>query len=165
MEAEFPSGFTADLDTLDSIRASENVKRVETKNGDTTVVIYFDNVGGKELCPTMDAYRTHKVANQKPAPVVIYDYYDTSKLYIDMVDYYNCLIWIFSRSARRARQFYSGVSGSLCDICEGDDCTKMCQPSAEKQSSQRTESTASGSGSVSIASFVLLAAFTYLMAM
>lgn len=91
MEAEFPSGFTADLDTLDSIRASENVKRVETKNADTVVVIYFDNVGGKELCPTMDAYRTHKVANQKPAPVVIYDYYDTSNLYT-----YGLLLYLFN---------------------------------------------------------------------
>lgn len=79
MEVNFPSGFTADLDTLPSLEVSENVKKVETKNGDTTVVVYFDNLGSKELCPTLDAFRTHKVAKQKPSPVVIYDYYDNCK--------------------------------------------------------------------------------------
>jgi len=41
------------------------------------------------------------VANQKPAPVVVYDYYDQS---------------------RRARSFYDVVPATLCDICEDDDC-------------------------------------------
>lgn len=76
MEVEFPSGYTADLDRIPSIESSENVKKVETKNGDTVVIIYFDNLSTKELCPTLDAFRTHKVANQKPAPVTVYDYYD-----------------------------------------------------------------------------------------
>lgn len=76
MEVAFPSGFTADLDTLPSLKSSENVKKVETKDGDTVVVIYFDDLGRKELCPTLDAFRTHKVAETKPAPVTVYDYYD-----------------------------------------------------------------------------------------
>lgn len=79
MEVEFPSGFTADLDTLPSLGVSENVKKVETKNGDTVVVIYFDYIGQKELCPTLDAFRTQKVANQKPAAVTLFDYYDNCK--------------------------------------------------------------------------------------
>lgn len=33
----------------------------------------------QELCPTVKAYRTHKVAKQKPVPVTVYDYYDQSK--------------------------------------------------------------------------------------
>jgi A-macroglobulin receptor binding domain len=40
------------------------------------VVVYFDNIGAKKICPELKAYRTHSVALQKPAPVVIYDYYD-----------------------------------------------------------------------------------------
>lgn len=79
MEVSFPSGFTADLDTLPSLKSSENVKKVETKDGDTVVVIYFDDLGRKELCPTLDAFRTHKVAETKPAPVTVYDYYDNCK--------------------------------------------------------------------------------------
>lgn len=35
----------------------------------------------QELCPTVKAYRTHKVAKQKPVPVTVYDYYDQSKYY------------------------------------------------------------------------------------
>jgi CD109 antigen len=52
---------------------------VETKEGDTVVVVYFDDLEQKELCPVFQAYLTHKVAKQKPAPVVIYDYYDSCK--------------------------------------------------------------------------------------
>lgn len=52
------------------------MKRVETKDGDTIVVVYFDDMDKKEICPVFKAYRTHKVAKQKPAPVLIYDYYD-----------------------------------------------------------------------------------------
>lgn len=40
------------------------------------VVVYFDDVGAKKLCPVFKAYRTHGVALQKPVPVIIYDYYD-----------------------------------------------------------------------------------------
>jgi hypothetical protein len=44
MEVTLPSGFTVDGDALPSLRMSQNVKRVETKNGDTVVVLYFDKV-------------------------------------------------------------------------------------------------------------------------
>lgn len=76
MEVEFPSGFTADLDTLPSLEVSENVKKVETANADTKIIVYFDHLTRKEICPALDAFRTQKVAKQKPAAVTIYDYYD-----------------------------------------------------------------------------------------
>ncbi|XP_031630826.1 CD109 antigen-like isoform X2 [Contarinia nasturtii] len=114
MEVQFPSGFTADLDTLPSLEVSENVMKVETKNGDTIVVIYFDHLTRKELCPTLDAFRTQKVAKQRPAAVTIYDYYDNS---------------------RRARQFYKMRETTLCDICEGSDCSDTCQIRASQQRS------------------------------
>lgn len=44
MEVTLPSGFTVDSDALPSLQMSQNVKRVETKNGDTVVVLYFDKV-------------------------------------------------------------------------------------------------------------------------
>jgi hypothetical protein len=44
MEVSFPSGFTVDQDALPSLELSQNVKRVETKNGDTMVILYFDKV-------------------------------------------------------------------------------------------------------------------------
>ena len=43
----------------------------------------------------------HWITKQKPAMVIVYDYYDQS---------------------RRARSFYDVVPATLCDICVGDDC-------------------------------------------
>lgn len=79
MEVTFPSGFTADVDSLPSLEVSQNVQKVETKNSDTTVVLYFNNFTTYEYCPTVSAFRTHKVARQKPVSVILYDYYDSCK--------------------------------------------------------------------------------------
>lgn len=76
MEVQFPSGFTADMDTLPSLEVSENVMKVETKHSHSTVLLYFEHLTRKEVCPTLDAFRTQKVAHQRPASVTIYDYYD-----------------------------------------------------------------------------------------
>lgn len=54
MEVSFPSGFTVDQDALPSLELSQNVKRVETKNGDTMVVLYFDKV--RKLLKTSKTY-------------------------------------------------------------------------------------------------------------
>ncbi|KAK5646677.1 hypothetical protein RI129_005141 [Pyrocoelia pectoralis] len=105
MEVSLPSGFTADLDSLPSLEVSQHVQKVETKNGHTTVILYFNNLTIFEYCPTVSAFRTHKVAKQKPVPVIVYDYYDSS---------------------RRARIFYKTKSVDLCDICDEDECGNQC---------------------------------------
>lgn len=105
MEVEFPSGFTIDSESKEDLLSSEKVKKVETKNGDTVVVLYIDNLDLIELCPTFEAFRTYKIANQKPALVTVYDYYDTS---------------------RKSSKFYEIKPASLCDICEEDDCKAKC---------------------------------------
>ena len=61
------------------------------------VILYFESLGRSEICPTISAYRTYRVANQKPAYVLVYDYYDQS---------------------RRARSFYGVDASSLCDISD-----------------------------------------------
>ncbi|BET03017.1 thioester-containing protein [Nesidiocoris tenuis] len=101
MEVTLPSGYTIDNDGIKSLKLTNNVKRVETKDDDTIVVLYFDNVTKEKLCASISADRTFKVAKQRPVPVTIYDYYDTS---------------------RRATEFYSPPAVQLCDICDGDDC-------------------------------------------
>lgn len=80
MEVEFPSGYTCDIDSLKNLNSIETVKMVETKNGDTVATIYFDSLSEEEVCPTFSAYQTHKVAQQKPVPVTVFDYYDTGTL-------------------------------------------------------------------------------------
>jgi CD109 antigen len=49
---------------------------VELKDGDTIVIVYFDNIESNAICPEFKSYRSHGVAKQKPSPIVIYDYYD-----------------------------------------------------------------------------------------
>ncbi|XP_078044261.1 thioester-containing protein 1 allele R1 isoform X3 [Augochlora pura] len=112
MEVSLPSGFTADRDSLPSLEVSQNVKRVETKDGDTVVILYFDKMDRREYCPTVSAFRTHKVAKQKPVPVTIYDYYDSS---------------------RRARVFYEPRKATLCDLCKEEDCEDLCVSQLGKQ--------------------------------
>lgn len=96
MEVQFPSGFTADLDTLPSLEVSENVMKVETKHGNTVVLVYFDHLSRKEICPTLDAFRTQKVAEQRPAAVTIYDYYDNCEWNDHVLfrnDYFNSIFF------------------------------------------------------------------------
>lgn len=51
MEVNLPSGFTVDRDSLPSLEMSSYVKRVETRNGDTMVILYFDKV--EYICITV----------------------------------------------------------------------------------------------------------------
>ena len=101
IEVYLPSGFTVNQDSLPGLRRYKGVKRVETDRKDTKVIIYFNSIEKREVCPTIEAFRTHRVANQRPAPIIVYDYYDQTK---------------------RARSFYDVVPSTVCDICEGNDC-------------------------------------------
>ena len=44
MEVNLPSGYTVDSDSLPSLKVTQYVKRVETRDGDTVVVLYFEKV-------------------------------------------------------------------------------------------------------------------------
>uniref|UniRef100_A0A182T7V1 Alpha-macroglobulin receptor-binding domain-containing protein n=1 Tax=Anopheles maculatus TaxID=74869 RepID=A0A182T7V1_9DIPT len=79
MEVDMPSGYIVENDALEQLKHHELVKKVETKRGNTTVVLYFDNVGEDVIKLEMAAFRKHEVENAKPANVIIYDYYDNSK--------------------------------------------------------------------------------------
>ncbi|XP_050529257.1 CD109 antigen-like isoform X2 [Daktulosphaira vitifoliae] len=136
MEVTLPSGYTVDNDALPSLILSNNVKRVETKEGDTMVMLYFDKMMAQEYCPTISAFRTHKVAKQKPVPVTVYDYYDQS---------------------RRARVFYEPRVATPCDICEDSDCSKVCGTDTGFRSN---DSNGNGrSSSVSCSKFTVVLAF------
>ncbi|XP_044019727.1 CD109 antigen-like isoform X2 [Aphidius gifuensis] len=139
MEISLPSGFTIDLDALPSLENSQHVKRVETKNGDTMVVLYFDKMVTAEYCPTLSAFRTHKVAKQKPVPVTIYDYYDSS---------------------RRAQVFYEpNVKTNLCDICNGEDCGDICVGEQGKQNNNKNQSSSLTFSLYGIISFTIILNF------
>jgi len=80
MEVQLPSGFVVDRDTLPTLESSERIKKVETQNRNTKVVIYFDYLDRREVCPTLHGYKTVKVTKHRPVAVVMYDYYDSGKI-------------------------------------------------------------------------------------
>ena len=108
------------------------VKRVEMKESDSGVLIYFDKLGRTEVCPTVAAYRVAKVAFQKPTAVKVYDYYDSCKfftsIFLLVIKKWNIFQiefitnTFFESTARQARQFYEASPASLCDICDLDEC-------------------------------------------
>ncbi|KAH7637287.1 cd109 antigen-like protein [Dermatophagoides farinae] len=121
MEVELPSGYNADVDALPAATRAKEVKRVDTANNDGTVIVYLDRVTRDELCITVPAHRTHHVANNKPVPVTIYDYYDRSKL---------------------SRIFYEPNLVTFCDICPQNEieCRARCsQRQSHRQQRQRND--------------------------
>lgn len=78
VEVAMPSGFLIEKDRLGVFLKKPHVKLVETTNGETVANIYFDQmIANEEICLEVQAYRSHKVAENKPVPVRIYDYYDS----------------------------------------------------------------------------------------
>ncbi|RWS08174.1 CD109 antigen-like protein [Dinothrombium tinctorium] len=105
MEISLPSGYTVDLESLHEIKKSD-VKRVETKEENTIVVVYFDAVTESETSVPITAIQNVKMADLKPVPIIVYDYYDKSK---------------------SATIFFQLKQLNTCDICEDDDCGKSCR--------------------------------------
>lgn len=76
VEVELITGFTADLETTKkALSAVKGFKKVETKKGNTVVVIYLDNLSTTTVCMQVTAYRLCQIADEKPVAVVCQDYY------------------------------------------------------------------------------------------
>lgn len=81
LEVSLPTGYTTDTSIFQRLIASDPlIKKVELKNGDTTVVIYFDYLkANRKVCPIVDAFRAQRVLRQKPVSIIVYDYYDSGE--------------------------------------------------------------------------------------
>lgn len=81
MEVTLPTGFTADSSLFTRLQAANPlIKKVELKNGDTVVVIYFDYLEANRIvCPIIDGFRVQKVLKQKSVSIVVYDYYESGE--------------------------------------------------------------------------------------
>lgn len=80
LEVSMPSGLLVDNDRLVDLLHKPHVKLAKLKNGETIADIYIDQMPANEtICLEFEGYRTHKVAENKPVPVRIYDYYDSCK--------------------------------------------------------------------------------------
>lgn len=80
LEVSLPSGFVVDAPALESLKSSiETIKKVETKNDETLAVIYFDHLSKDPISLKINGFRSHLVSEQKPVPIIVYDYYDNGK--------------------------------------------------------------------------------------
>lgn len=111
MEVELPSGYVADVEALPGLRRTKQIKRIDTADKDTKVIIYLDRVTKDEVCFTVPAHRTSKVSNNRPIPVTIYDYYNRQQA---------------------ARIFYEPEPTTSCDICDSDKCSETCSMKPKK---------------------------------
>lgn len=85
MEVHMPSGFLIEKDRLTGLLHKPHVKLAHMKRGETVADIYIDQmVPNETICLEIQGYRSHKVAENKPVPVRIYDYYDSCK-YFEMI--------------------------------------------------------------------------------
>lgn len=81
IEAELPTGFTADLQTTkNALSTVKGFKKVETKKGNTIVVIYLDNLSTTKVCLQVTAYRLCQIADEKPVAVIVQDYYRNGEM-------------------------------------------------------------------------------------
>jgi len=55
------------------------IKRYDTADGDSKLIVYFNSLNKSDVCPTVSAYRVFPVAKQAPAYIQVYDYYDNSR--------------------------------------------------------------------------------------
>ncbi|XP_031632402.1 CD109 antigen-like, partial [Contarinia nasturtii] len=78
VDVEMPTGFRIENGPLIELVGKSHVKLVETTNAETVAHIYFEKMlANEEICLVVQGYRAHIVAENKPVPVKIYDYYDT----------------------------------------------------------------------------------------
>jgi len=79
MEISLPSGFVYDSYSNKQLEAID-VRRIETKDRQTHVVLYFDKITSVNTCASLRANRESEVDQLKQSPVKVYDYYQKGKL-------------------------------------------------------------------------------------
>uniref|UniRef100_A0A1I8P930 TEP1-F n=1 Tax=Stomoxys calcitrans TaxID=35570 RepID=A0A1I8P930_STOCA len=80
MEINLPSGYTSSDEYGQELLANEIIQKIETKNSDTTTVIYFEKlISNVNNCLQLLADKINDIINSKPAAIAVYDYYDISR--------------------------------------------------------------------------------------
>ncbi|XP_065356093.1 thioester-containing protein 1 allele S1-like [Calliphora vicina] len=80
MEANLPSGFTSEAENSMSLKANKLVQRIESKNSESTIVLYLDKlVANINHCIEIPAAKNNEILMPKPAAIIMYDYYNLSR--------------------------------------------------------------------------------------
>lgn len=102
VEIYLPSGFVVEADAITD--KTGRIQKFERRYSDTSVVVYYDNMGPEYECFKVTAYRRYKIALHLPSYIKAYDYYNKDHFGIKQ---------------------YEGKVLQLCDICEDDDCETL----------------------------------------
>ncbi|XP_058450151.1 thioester-containing protein 1 allele R1-like [Malaya genurostris] len=86
MEVTFPSGYIALDESVEELETSSIVQKVATKNGETSLLLYFDSLPIYFQCLNVTGFRESQVLQQIPGTVRAYDFYDSSRI---AVAYFN----------------------------------------------------------------------------
>ncbi|XP_058980696.1 thioester-containing protein 1 allele S1 [Musca domestica] len=80
VEANLPSGFATNQEYGNELLDNELIDRIELKNSDTTLVMYFEKLSPNvDNCFSFVADKLNDVLQRKPASVAVYDYYNISR--------------------------------------------------------------------------------------
>ncbi|XP_013108376.2 thioester-containing protein 1 allele R1 isoform X1 [Stomoxys calcitrans] len=80
LEIQFPSGFTANAQSIEKLREEEHISRIDIQNAATKVIFYFEKLEGhEEHCLTILSDRGHEVSSLKPCPIIMYDFYNDKR--------------------------------------------------------------------------------------
>ncbi|XP_065357998.1 C3 and PZP-like alpha-2-macroglobulin domain-containing protein 8 [Calliphora vicina] len=80
MEINLPSGFLSDAESNFDIEDNELIQRIESRNSDSTIILYFDNLlANVKNCLSFIADKISDVDKLKPSAIIIYDYYNLSR--------------------------------------------------------------------------------------
>lgn len=102
VEIYLPSGFVVEADAITD--KTGRIQKIERRFSDTSIVVYYDNMGPESDCFQVTAYRRYKIALHLPSYIKAYDYYNDESYGIKQ---------------------YEGKVLQLCDICEDDDCETL----------------------------------------
>ncbi|PIO74981.1 a-macroglobulin receptor [Teladorsagia circumcincta] len=75
-EVEALTGFKFDDEEMSKLTGISDLQRVELDHDDTKMNIYFNPLGGSPVCLSLFSDMTYHVADQKPAQMVLFDYYN-----------------------------------------------------------------------------------------
>ncbi|VIO95510.1 Uncharacterized protein BM_BM11471 [Brugia malayi] len=75
-EVDALSGFRFDGDQLDNLMDISDLQRAELDKEDTRMNLYFNPIGSTPVCLSLYSDMVYQISEQKPAQVVLFDYYD-----------------------------------------------------------------------------------------
>uniref|UniRef100_A0A915PMF3 Alpha-macroglobulin receptor-binding domain-containing protein n=1 Tax=Setaria digitata TaxID=48799 RepID=A0A915PMF3_9BILA len=75
-EIDALSGFRFDGDQLGNLMDITDLQRAELDKEDTRMNLYFNPIGSTPVCLSLYSDMVYQISEQKPAQVVLFDYYD-----------------------------------------------------------------------------------------